>query len=369
MILTEGRATKFTATTRERHYLWLTALSSMNTHSHSGLKPQISATPAPPSPSIPPVPSVAIPNTAVPLNAVAPVEVSRKSSIRQSLSIFRSNSRTTANQASDTMATPRRNNSALERERKMRFASPPPNTAINPASPPTVPRLPSFVADEPPSTHHSSRRPSFAASTADSVSGLNPDTASPRSVSRAEAASLHKLHSYNEGEQLSDQPGPVLHDKTEVDAASMTERSTHRKSDTEDEDLGGNSSFFDAVSRQRSAEDMRLKVRPRTAASSGTGVVSSLSPTATSARPSSEHQHLVGVHARTLVGDGVELPPDVPRIQLRRKGHGIFRREEAQTAGDVDGTVKDSEGGSEDDKNKGQGVSSGELRGEFQEFF
>lgn len=369
MVLTEGRATKFTATTRERHYLWLTALSSMNTHSHSGLKPQIPITPAPPSPSIPPVPSVAIPNTAVPLNVAAPVEVSRKSSIRQSLSIFRSNSRTTANQASDTMATPKRNNSALERERKMRFVSPPPKTAIDPASPPTVPRLPTFVAGRPPSTHHSSRRPSFAASTADSVSVLNPDAAAPRSVSRAEAASLHKLHSHTEGEQLSGEPGPVLRDKTEDDAASMTERSKHRKSDTEDEDLGGNSSFFDAVSRQRSAEDMRSRVRPPTVASSGTGIVASLSPTTTSARPSSEHQHLVGVHARTLIGDGVELPPDVPRIQLRRKGHGIFRREEAQAAGDADDTLKDSKGSSEDDKNKGQSVGTGELRGEFQEFF
>jgi len=176
---------------------------------------------------------------------------------------------------------------------------------------------------------------------------INREGAQPQSRPGGSVNSQDKTHETDENAISSGIAVPVHRE---------SRRGSHHGGSTiGDEELGGNSAFFGAVGRQRSIDDIMSRAARQ---------MSEQASQSAAAWRNTEQQHRVGAHARTLSGDGVELPPDVPRVQLRRKGSGILRRKEE---GSLEEVRKGA--GSADGRERGEKGEENERIAESQEFF
>lgn len=350
MVLTEGRTIKFTALSREHHFMWLTALSSMGAHSHGSLQPRIARTPGP----SPPKPEMTLLRA---VRAAAPPmdDPNRKSSVGRSLSLFRSSSRHSARAPHNQPIvlpthTVNRVMAARVAESPSQTAGPQSASELESASPPAVPRLPTTTA----TPRHSSGHGSRMVTRSGSSTSVDREDLQPQTKSGTSLQSQDKIYGNVENAVSTGTRGAPH--STAVPVHGGSRRGSHRGSAISDEELGGNSAFFGAVSRQRSIDDIMSRAARQ---------MSEQASQSAAAWRGTKPQHWVGRHARTLSGDGVELPPDVPRIQLRRKGRGIFRREDGGTYEDV----REVDGSAEQGRGEEGKENDGAAERDCQEFF
>ena len=293
LVLTPARALKFTAGSRERHYMWLTALSFLSQQTSAG-NPRLSTFLPPPAPP------------------VASVPESESSGRRSRASSFLRNTKKSVSQQSSGHATP------TAQQHEANALRQPPNPRIpDSAFAPAVPRVPHRRKRS--ATGPSSGRPSLrghpgtVASSNNSLLSAGNSSARLQSQSRASSARSFRA------------PEPDYERRMPVPEVSprLTEESSDRQSLASAE-FGGNNNFFDAVGVMRMDAFMKPGMdgapRPDVAP---TGPFRNFAAPAGPAGPA-------GHDRGTGSGDSFYGPPDISRHRpfIRRLGGSSLKSQE-----------------------------------------
>lgn len=225
LILTPSRALKFTAPTRERHYLWLNALSflahqSNTSDSDNDLHFPLETMPPAPSPAESKLPSA-------------------RDSIRGPLasmrtSIGRQSSRSSG-QATPTLA---RRESFVRQHQHQRQDSDIPDAAFAP----TVPRVP-IHSRKRSVTNPTRSRPTLGGLSLPSPTALG--FSSNASMLSAASSSLRGTHSYSGASSMGQEHSHAEVDET-VDWTTLPNNGHVARGSKESAEFGGNTNFFDA---------------------------------------------------------------------------------------------------------------------------
>ena len=240
LILTPARALKFTATTPERHYLWLTALSFL-AHSSQAV-PEIVAAPLP-------MPKPTLPNFEIPRQGTR----LRRNGIRDSIRVAKG--KTAAARSGPTSVASSQSGDQSIREAESFYTSRP-NIAPEAAHPPVVPRFSDRTISErggPPLSHGrkrsntGSRIPpplSFRGFSGPAVGG------SSSSVGHAPTSSTAGMSVGTNGssDMYQSQPSSSI---AGYNGMSVSGRSSIRSSDASNRPKAVVNNFFDAVGTMR----------------------------------------------------------------------------------------------------------------------